>query len=63
MVLLPLGVAMPILQIRTSRIVEIEVVIHVFFQEIVLWRNHLINRVVLFEEKSILVLPECLEAC
>ena len=36
--------------------------IHVFFQKIVLWRNHLINRVVLFEEKSILVFPECLEA-
>ena len=29
----------------------------------VLWRNHLINRVELFEEKSILVFPECLEAC
>ena len=36
--------------------------IHVFFQKIVLRRNHLINRVVLFEEKSILVFPECLEA-
>ncbi len=35
---------------------------HVFFPEIVLWRNHLINRVELFEEKSILVFPECLEA-
>ncbi len=33
-----------------------------FFSEIVLWRNHLINRVELFEEKSILVFPECLEA-
>ncbi len=36
---------------------------HVFFSGIVLWRNYLINRVELFEEKSILVLPECLEAC
>ncbi len=35
----------------------------VFFSEIVLWRNYLINRVVLFEEKSIPVFPECLEAC
>jgi hypothetical protein len=35
---------------------------HVFFSEIVLWRNYLINRVALFEEKSILVFPECLEA-
>ncbi len=35
----------------------------VFFSEIVLRRNCLINRVVLFEEKSILVFPECLEAC
>ncbi len=34
----------------------------VFFSEIVLWRNYLINRVELFEEKSILVFPECLEA-
>ena len=33
-----------------------------FFQKIVLWRNHLIDRVELFEEKSILVFPECLEA-
>ena len=33
-----------------------------FFSGDVLWRNHLINRVVLFEEKSILVFPECLEA-
>ena len=33
-----------------------------FFSEIVLWGNHLINRVVLFEEKSILAFPECLEA-
>ncbi len=37
--------------------------IHVFFSGIVLWRNYLINRVELFEEKSILVFPECLEAC
>ncbi len=36
--------------------------IHVFFPGIVLWRNRLINRVELFEEKSILVFPECLEA-
>ncbi len=34
-----------------------------FFSEIVLRRNYLINRVELFEEKSILVFPECLEAC
>jgi hypothetical protein len=34
----------------------------VFFSEIVLWRNHLIDRVELFEEKSILVFPECVEA-
>ena len=34
----------------------------VFFSEIVLWGNYLINRVELFEEKSILVFPECLEA-
>ncbi len=34
----------------------------VFFPEIVLWGNYLINRVELFEEKSILVFPECLEA-
>ena len=33
-----------------------------FFSEIVLRRNYLINRVELFEEKSILVFPECLEA-
>ncbi len=33
-----------------------------FFSGDVLWRNHLINRVELFEEKSILVFPECLEA-
>ncbi len=33
-----------------------------FFPEIVLWRNYLINRVALVEEKSILVFPECLEA-
>ena len=36
--------------------------IHVFFSGIVLWRNYLINRVELFEDKSILVFPECLEA-
>ena len=36
--------------------------LHVFFSEIVLWRNYLISRVELFEEKSILVFPECLEA-
>jgi hypothetical protein len=29
---------------------------------IVLWRNYLIDRVALVEEKSILVFPECLEA-
>ena len=33
-----------------------------FFQKIVLWGNYLIKNVALFEEKSILVLPECLEA-
>ncbi len=33
-----------------------------FFSEIVLWRNYLIDRVALVEEKSILVFPECLEA-
>ncbi len=33
-----------------------------FFSGIVLRRNHLIDRVELFEEKSILVFPECLEA-
>ena len=33
-----------------------------FFSEIVLWRNRFIERVELFEEKSILVFPECLEA-
>ncbi len=38
------------------------VYVYVFFQKIVLWRNYLINRVELFEEKSILVFPECLEA-
>ncbi len=37
--------------------------LHVFFSDDVLWRNHLIDRVELFEEKSILVFPECLEAC
>ena len=36
--------------------------IHVFFSGIVLWGNYLIKNVVLFEEKSILVFPECLEA-
>ena len=36
--------------------------LHVFFPDDVLWRNHLIDRVELFEEKSILVFPECLEA-
>ncbi len=36
--------------------------IHVFFSDDVLRRNYLINRVDLFEEKSILVFPECLEA-
>ncbi len=36
---------------------------HVFFSGIVLWRNCYIKNVVLFEEKSILVFPECLEAC
>ena len=36
---------------------------HVFFSGIVLWRNYLINRVELFEEKSILVFPERPEAC
>ena len=36
---------------------------HVFFSEIVLRGNHLIKNVVLFEAKSILVFPECLEAC
>ena len=34
----------------------------VFFSDDVLWRNHLIDRVELFEEKSILEFPECLEA-
>ncbi len=34
-----------------------------FLSDDVLWRNHLINRVELLEEKSILVFPECLEAC
>ena len=38
MVLLPLGVAMPILQIRTSRIVEIEVVKSK--SSSVLWHRH-----------------------
>ncbi len=32
-----------------------------FFSEIVLWRNRFIERVELFEEKSILVFPERLE--
>ncbi len=36
--------------------------VHVFFQIIVLRRNCYIKNVVLFEEKSILVFPECLEA-
>jgi hypothetical protein len=36
--------------------------LHVFFSDGVPWRNYLINRVELFEEKSILVFPECLEA-
>jgi len=36
--------------------------LHVFFRMIVLWRNYLIDRVALVEEKSILVFPECLEA-
>ena len=36
--------------------------IYVFFSDDVLWRNYLINRVELFEEKSILVFPERLEA-
>ena len=35
--------------------------LHVFFSDGVPWRNYLINRVELFEEKSILVFPECLE--
>ena len=39
------------------------VYVYVFFSEIVLWRNYLIKRVELFEEKSILVFPECQEAC
>ena len=34
-----------------------------FFSGIVLRRNHLINRVELFEESSILLLLRCLEAC
>ena len=34
-----------------------------FFQIIVLRRNCYIKNVVLFEEKSILVFPECSEAC
>ena len=34
----------------------------VFFSETVLWRYCYIKNVVLFEEKSILVFPECLEA-
>ena len=34
----------------------------VFFSRFVLWRNHQIKSVVLFEENSILPLPECLEA-
>ncbi len=33
-----------------------------FFSDDVLWGNDLINRVELFEEKSILVFPGCLEA-
>ena len=33
-----------------------------FFSDDVLWRNHLIDRVELFEENSILLLPECLES-
>ncbi len=37
--------------------------IYVFFSDDVLWRNCYIKNVVLFEEKSILVFPECLEAC
>ena len=36
--------------------------LHAFFSDDVLWRNYLINRVELFEEKSILVFPECREA-
>ncbi len=35
---------------------------HVFFSGIVLQKNCYIKNVVLFEEKSILVFPECLEA-
>ena len=34
----------------------------VFFSDDVLWGNYLIKNVVLFEENSILVFPECLEA-
>ncbi len=37
--------------------------IHVFFPGIVLRGNCYIKDVVLFEENSILVFPECLEAC
>ncbi len=38
------------------------VYIYVFFSEIVLWRNYLINRVALVEESPILLLLRCLGA-
>ena len=47
---------------RVSFTVDYLYHMHVFFSDDVLWRNYLINRVELFEEKSILVVPECSEA-